>query len=125
MRWVELFICNFDDRIIKVHWRINGQAAEGQMGRVGDGEVELSLWTNSACEDEYMLVRKKQCLEILNPGCGTCLYDEMSSSLGYWTSSPQAFVRYINKGGTYLFLQIILPFIHFDQIRYFLSRPPC
>ena len=25
-----------------------------------------------------------------------------------WTSSPQAFVRYINKGGTYLFLQIIL-----------------
>ena len=43
MRVVEPFICNFDDRIIKVHWRINGQAAEGQMGRVGDGEVESSL----------------------------------------------------------------------------------
>ena len=39
MRVVEPFICNFDDRIIKVHWRINGQAAECQMGRVGDGEV--------------------------------------------------------------------------------------
>ena len=34
MRVVEPFICNFDDRIIKVHWRINGQAAECQMGRV-------------------------------------------------------------------------------------------
>ena len=43
MRVVEPFICNLDDRIIKVHWRINGKAAEGQMGRVGDGEVELSL----------------------------------------------------------------------------------
>ena len=43
MRVVEPFICNFDDRIIKVHWRINGQAAEGQIGRVGDAEVELSL----------------------------------------------------------------------------------
>ena len=43
----------------------------------------------------------------------------------HWTSSPQAFVRYINKGGTYLFLQIILPFIHLDQIKYLLSRPPC
>ena len=32
MRVVEPFICNFDDRIIKVHWR---------MGK--DGEVELSL----------------------------------------------------------------------------------
>ena len=43
MRVVGPFICNLDDRIKKVHWRINGQAAESQMGRVGDGEVELSL----------------------------------------------------------------------------------
>ena len=29
------------------------------------------------------------------------------------------------RGGTYLFLQIILQFNHLDQMKYLLSRPPC
>ena len=64
------------------------------------------LRTNSACEDEYMLVRKKQCLEILNPGCGTCIYDEMSSSLGYWTMTldiiTSSFCQVYQQGGDLL-----------------------
>ena len=65
--------------------------------------IACKLRTNSACEDEYMLVRKKQCLEILNPGCGTCLYDEMSSSLGYWTMTldiiNSSFCQVYQQGG--------------------------
>ena len=88
------------------------------------------LRTNSASEDECMLVRKKQCLEIkaivvVEPVYMTRWARALDTGQWHWTSSPQAFVRYINKGGTYLFLQIILPFIHLDQMKYLLSRPPC